>query len=160
PARRGRLVRPMLHTWRKDVSAFLAERGIETHQDPANQDVSFARVRARLHILPTLERDRPGIIRRFHAAALTAARLQEVAASATTQAEILKQLYAEAGGAQPGLSRRHIQAMLDLTRPGRGGRGVDLPGALRFRIVGGLMQVVPRRPVLQAPARLEVSTCE
>jgi tRNA(Ile)-lysidine synthetase-like protein len=159
PVRRGRFVRPMLQTWRKDVSAFLAERGLVTHQDPANRDERFARVRARLHILPALERDSPGITRRFHGAAMTASRLQQEAETTPTQAEALKKLYADAGGPQPGLSRRHIEAMSSLSRPGRGGRGVDLPGALRFRIVGGLMQVIPSRPVLQAPVRLEVTAC-
>ena len=159
PARRGRYLRPMLNTWRKDVTTFVAERGVAAHQDPANRDERFARVRARLYVLPALERDRPGITRRFHAAALAAARLQEHAEDAPTQAEALKRLYAEAGGPQPGLSRRHIEAMVKLAGPGRGGRGVDLPGALRFRIVGGLMQVIPSRPARQAPTRLQVRSC-
>jgi len=174
PARRGHLVRPMLHVWRKDVSAFLAERGITAHQDPSNLDERFARVRARLFLLPALERDRPGITRRFHAAALAAARLQaaaeDIAAAPVTRGriqgmtepgatEVLKRLYAEAGGRQPGLSRTHLRAMLRLTRPGRGGRGVDLPGGLRFRIVGELMQVVPSRQRPETPPRLEVTTC-
>src|SRR5438034_148277 len=73
--------------------------------------------------------------------------------------EVLKRLYAEAGGRQPGLSRTHLRAMLRLTRPGRGGRGVDLPGGLRFRIVGELMQVVPSRHRSEAPPRLDVVTC-
>src|SRR6059036_1353823 len=69
-------------------------------------------------------------------------------------------MYAEAGGRQPGLSRRHLEAMLSLTGPGRGGRGVDLPGGLRFRIVGELMQVVPSgRPSAETPPRLEVTFC-
>jgi tRNA(Ile)-lysidine synthetase-like protein len=111
-------------------------------------------------ILPELERDRPGIVRKLHAAALTAARMQEAAEQAPTAVEVVKRLYADAGGRQPGLSRRHLEAMLKLMRPGPGGRGVDLPGGLRFRIVGGLMQVVPsRRPAPEA-ARLEVRSCD
>jgi len=160
PARRGRYVRPLLNVWRREIEQFLADRGIAAHQDPANSDPRYARVRARLSLLPALERDRPGITRRFHAAALTAARLQEEAEHAPTKIEVLKRMYAEAGGRQPGLSRRHLEAMLSLTGPGRGGRGVDLPGGLRFRIVGELMQVVPsQRPGAEAPPRLEVTFC-
>ena len=160
PARRGHYVRPWLNVWRSDVREFLEERGITAYEDPANADTRFARVRARQLILPELERDRPGIVRKLHAATLTAARMQEAAEQAPTAVEVLKRLYADAGGRQPGLSRRHLEAMLNLMRPGPGGRGVDLPGGLRFRIVGGLMQVVPsRRPAPEA-ARLEVRSCE
>jgi len=159
PARRGPYVRPMLEVWRKEVREFLEDRGIVPNEDPANQDGRFARVRVRLQILPALERDRPGISRRFHAAALSAARLQEVAENAPTEVESLKRMYAEAGGRQPGLSRRHLQAMLSLARPGRGGRGVDLPGGLRFRIVGGRMQIVPPQPRTRSVPRLEVRSC-
>jgi tRNA(Ile)-lysidine synthetase-like protein len=116
-------------------------------------------VRARLHFIPALERDRPGITRRFHAAALAAARLQAQAEQAPTPVEMLKSLYAEGGGPRPGLSRRHLQAMLNLSSPGRGGRGVDLPGGLRFRIVGGRMQVVEPRRTEAATPRLSTRRC-
>ena len=158
PARRGRYVRPMTGIWREEVREFLSRRGIVAYEDPANTDTRFARVRARLLILPAMERDRPGITRRLHATALNAARLQEEAESAPTMAEEIKQLYAAAGGLQPGLSKRHIEAMLALRKPGQGGRGVDLPGGLRFRIVGGLMQIVASHPTREA-ASLEVGSC-
>jgi tRNA(Ile)-lysidine synthetase-like protein len=159
PARRGHYVRPMLNVWREEVRDFLRERGVAAYEDPANSEQRFARVRIRTQILPALERDRPGITRRFHAAALEAARLQDVAENAPTTVENLKRLYAHAGGTQPGLGRRHLEAMLKLTEPGRGGRGIDLPGALRFRIVGGLMEVVPSQPATVRPPRLEVRRC-
>jgi tRNA(Ile)-lysidine synthase len=165
------------------VREFLRQRGVIAYEDPANHDTRYARVRARLEILPALERDRPGIIRRFHAAAATAARLHE---SAVAQAaalldsrplrsvdlrqmpeavsvEALKLLYTRAGGPEPGLSSSHLSSMLNLAAPGRGGRGVDLPGGLRFRIVWDLVQVVPSRahgtmPVRQEP-QLVISRC-
>ncbi len=174
PARRGHFIRPFLNVWRKDVREYLKVRGIVAHEDPANLDPRFARVRVRHLILPALERDRPGIGRRFHSAAGAAMRLHEAAstaaAGATTRgelrrlpepvaAEALKLLYVRAGGSDPGLSRAHIAAMLSVAEPGRGGRGVDLPGGLRFRIVGDLMQVVPSRRVSNGPLRLQVKTC-
>jgi tRNA(Ile)-lysidine synthetase-like protein len=173
PERRGVYVRPMLGVWRSEVRSFLAQRGVDAHEDPANLDTRFARVRVRREILPALERDRPGITRRLHGAALAAAKLQDGAEQAASgpvtrarlavmprpvAAEALKRIYTEAGGAEPGLSRAQLEAMLELAAPGRGGRGVDLPGGLRFRIVGDHMQVVPSHRPAQAP-RLEVSAC-
>jgi tRNA(Ile)-lysidine synthase len=74
-------------------------------------------------------------------------------------AEALKLLYSQAGGSMPGLSRAHLASMLSLAGPGRGGRGVDLPGGLRFRIVGDRMEVVTsKRPAARLP-RLEVRSC-
>src|SRR5438105_5440655 len=160
PARRRRFVRPLLNVWRREVREFLAQRGIVPHEDPANLESRFARVRVRLHLLPALERDRPGITHRFHAAALAVARLHETAVAGGALPETLKRLYVEAGGPEPGLSRRHLDAMRRLVEePGRGGRGVDLPGGLRFRIVGELMQVVPSRQRSPAAPRLEVRSC-
>ena len=160
PAHRGHYVRPMLGVWRSEVRAFLDERGIVAHEDPSNLDTRFARVRVRREILPALERDRPGMRRRLYAVARNAARWQEESEKAPTAVEVVKRMYVEAGGREPGLSRRHIEAMLKLTEAGRGGRGVDLPGGLRFRIVGGLMQIVPaRHPSRQAP-RLEIGSCD
>ena len=179
PVRRGPYVRPLLGVWRSEVSDYLNARGIVAHEDPANREPRHARVRVRLHVLPALEHDRPGILRRFHAAAAAAATLHEAAVAQAEEvlaaggptraavrgarqpvaAELMKLVYARAGGADPGLSRAHIKAMLRLAEPGRGGRGVDLPGGLRFRIVGELMEVVSSRPASHPPLRLEVRTC-
>ena len=159
PARRGHYVRPWLHVWRSEIVEFLGVRGVEAYQDPANRDLRFARARVRHQLLPALERDRPGILRRFHGAAVAAAQLQERAETAPTQVETLKRLYAAAGGPQPGLSRRHLEAMLKLTLPGRGGRGVDLPAGLRFRIVGEHLEVIRSQPASVIPPRLVVKEC-
>jgi tRNA(Ile)-lysidine synthase len=162
PARRGVFVRPLLSVWRREVLEFLSRRGIDALEDPANANTAYARVRVRREILPALEQTRPGIGRRFYAAARQASRLQAriadeaagtLAAGALTRsavagapepvaAELMRQLYARAGGAEPALSRAHLKSMLRLAQPGRGGRGVDLPGGLRLRIVGETMEIV------------------
>jgi len=175
PARRGHYVRPWLNVWRTEVRAFLQQRGVVAHEDPSNLNTRFARVRVRTRILPALERDRPGISKQIHGAAMAAARYQEAAEQAAAgpvtrerlrnmpghaAAEALKLLYTAAGGSQPGLSRTHLDAMRSLAGPGQGGRGVDLPGGLRFRIVGDLMQVVPSRRAARETARLEVQSCD
>ena len=180
PARRGVFVRPLLSVWRSEVADYLGRRGIVALEDPANSNPGYARVRVRRDILPALERDRPGIVRRFHQASIRAAALHEsisgtakgtLSAGAVTRAvvaaapepvaaEMMRQMYARAGGAQPSLSRVHLAAMLRLAEAGPGGRGVDLPGGLRFRIVGETMQVVaPQAPLRPAP-RLEISACD
>src|ERR1700682_4142089 len=69
PATRDFYVRPMLGVWRAEVVEFLGRRGIVAYEDPANANLDFARARVRHQILPALERDCPGIRRRFHAGA-------------------------------------------------------------------------------------------
>ena len=183
PASRGFFVRPLLSVWRRDVLDFLGRRGIMALDDPANVNTAYARVKVRREILPALERDRPGIQLRFYAAAQSAATIQESIATQAAvalqgealdravvarlpepvAAELMRMLYAREGGAQPALSRLHLKSMLRLALPGRGGRGVDLPGGLRLRIVGETMEIVAsqtpsaRRDLLGA--RLEVSRC-
>ena len=179
PSRRGIFVRPLLGVWRTEVLDFLDRRGIGGVADPANTDTTYARVRVRSELLPALERDRPGITRRIHAAALRAAGLQdqiELQAAAllssaplTTAAvatlsepvavEVLRQLYTRAAGVEPALARTHLMAMLRLIRGGSGGRGVDLPRiglhARELRVVAERAQIVPRVP---PPMELSLAT--
>jgi len=183
PASRGVYVRPLLSVWRREILDFLARRGIVPLEDPANSNTAYARVRVRHEILPALERDRPGIGRRFYAAAMQAATFQEsienqadaalrtrplsrsavAEASEPVAAEMMRILYAQAGGEQPALSRKHLQSMLRLAQPGRGGRGVDLPRGLRFRIVGETMEFVASNTTQvwrdQTGSRLEITRC-
>jgi tRNA(Ile)-lysidine synthetase-like protein len=162
PSSRGSYVRPMLGVWRRDVIQFLETRGVTAYEDPANADLRFTRARVRHQILPELERDSPGIGRRFYAAALQASAMQKAVEGQALDAlgggkpvtedvarmpepvaiEVMRTLYSKAGGLQPALSRAHLGSMLRLTGGGRGGRGVDLPGGLRFRIVGHHMEVI------------------
>jgi len=173
PARRGHFVRPLLSVWRSDVMAYLESRGMVAIEDPANSNLSYARVRMRKRLLPALERDRPGIVRRLHAAALSAAAMQEsISAQAggmrsrdaiasmtpAVAGECMRTLYAEAGGRLPSLSRRQLEAMVRLAAGKRGGTGIDLPGGLRFRVVGSRVEVVPRVPPL-VEAVVDVRSC-
>jgi tRNA(Ile)-lysidine synthetase-like protein len=167
PASRGSYARPMLAVWRREVVEFLAQRGITAYEDPANTELNFARARLRHQILPALERDRPGISRRFYAVARRASKNQEtverqaqaaLGAGMPTRwdvakmpeaigAEVMKLLYVGAGGELPALSRAHLKSMLGLAGGQIGGRGVDLPRGRRFRIVGDHMEVIgPANP--------------
>ncbi|HEY1419963.1 MAG TPA: tRNA lysidine(34) synthetase TilS [Candidatus Dormibacteraeota bacterium] len=182
PAARGHYVRPWLSVWRSEVIDYLRRRDIIAHTDPSNVDRKHARVRIRMDVLPAMERDRPGILARFHAVALQASawhdRANQHAYAALAAggvdaahlrtlpepvaAEVLAILYRRAGGAEPGLARSHVRSMLALASGGRGGRGVDLPRGLRFRIVGGQMQITrPAAVEAGAPAlpRIETRRC-
>jgi tRNA(Ile)-lysidine synthase len=156
PARRGPFVRPLLGCWRSQVEDFLAFRSVESLRDPSNRDLRYARVRVRLQLLPRLERDRPGLSRRLHRAALQAARLQrelELGAAAllgpnagqvslpalrksapAIRAEAFRNLHGAATGGRPGLDRRQLAALARLATLGRSGDSLDLPGGIRARL--------------------------
>jgi tRNA(Ile)-lysidine synthetase-like protein len=178
PASRGRFVRPLLEVWRVDVMAFLDERGVVALEDPANSNPRYQRVSVRRDLLPALERGRPGITHRFHAVARRAAEIQgriEKAAMGALEggtvstsvlramaepvaAETLRELYHRSGGPDPSLGRTHIAAMLQIVRGGPGGRGLDLPGGRRFRVVDSRAQVMQRvTPSMES--WLQVESC-
>jgi tRNA(Ile)-lysidine synthetase-like protein len=179
PATRGFFVRPLLGVWRSDIVEFLQRRGINPYQDPANAEPRFARARVRHQILPALERDRPGIGRRFFAVARRAAAMQEAVEQQASDrlgegvitrwdlalmpepvaTELIKGMYANAGGQLPALSRSQVRSMLRLASGNPGGRGVDLPGGRRFRIVGDLMEIYAPAQSSSAP-QLEARRCE
>ncbi len=179
PATRGFYARPLLDVWRSDVVEFLQRRGVTAYQDPGNSEPRFARARVRHQILPALERDRPGIGRRFYAAARRAAAMQEdveqqagdrLGGGVITRwnlalmpepvaTEVIKGMYANAGGQLPALSRSHVKSILRLASGSSGGRGVDLPGGRRFRIVGDLMEIYGPAQASSAP-QLEVRRCD
>jgi tRNA(Ile)-lysidine synthetase-like protein len=175
PRTRGPFVRPLLDVWRADVEAYLAARELEPARDPSNGDTDhFARARVRFQLLPALERDRPGLTRRLHGAAVAAAGLQArleaeaavlVAAGArradlrraprVVRLEAYRQLY----GRLPALDRRLLEAMDRLALEGRTGAGIDLPRGLRFTVQpDGVSICMAMLPPPCAP-RLTVRSC-
>lgn len=57
PACRGKVIRPLLTTWRNEIEQYLGERGISFRLDGSNLTRQFQRNRIRLDLLPTLECD-------------------------------------------------------------------------------------------------------
>jgi tRNA(Ile)-lysidine synthetase-like protein len=152
PERRGVFARPLLRIWRHEVERYLGEQDLEHVRDPSNSDRRFARVRVRLDLLPALEAGRPGITQRLHRIAMLAAGRQQqlereasLDGAAPARAEALRQMYATAGGAMPGLTRRHLEAMDRLLRATES-RRLDLPGGIVFRVENG-------RPTMASHAR-------
>jgi tRNA(Ile)-lysidine synthase len=169
--RRGydRFVRPLLDVGRADtVTACLVE-GIETWEDPHNQDPAYTRSRVRHTVLPMLEEQLgPGI----------AATLARTADQLRGDMDLLDDLAEEAYGELRGpdgalpapaladhptpIRRRvlriaalaagapaselfydHVVAMDALLTDWRGQRWVDLPGRVRCTRVDGWLRVLP-----------------
>ncbi len=55
------LVRPLLTTWRIDITQYLTENGIEPVLDQSNLDTAFFRNRLRHDLLPLLDHYHPGV---------------------------------------------------------------------------------------------------
>jgi tRNA(Ile)-lysidine synthase len=65
PARRGRVIRPLLGARRATLRALLDGAGLEYRLDPSNEDPAFLRNRVRVELVPVLEGLRPGAIDRI-----------------------------------------------------------------------------------------------
>ncbi|HVT13647.1 MAG TPA: tRNA lysidine(34) synthetase TilS [Fimbriimonadaceae bacterium] len=55
PERRDQIIRPLLGFSKAETRAYCLEEGLWFHDDPANEDVSFARARLRHRVLPELK---------------------------------------------------------------------------------------------------------
>jgi tRNA(Ile)-lysidine synthase len=62
PARRGRIVRPLIGARRQELRTLLDDAGIESRTDPSNEDPAYLRNRVRHELLPLLEELRPGAV--------------------------------------------------------------------------------------------------
>lgn len=65
PARRGRIVRPLLAERRATLRSHLDAAGIGYRLDPSNEDPAHLRNRVRAELLPLLEELRPGAVDRI-----------------------------------------------------------------------------------------------
>ncbi|HJP70847.1 MAG TPA: tRNA lysidine(34) synthetase TilS [Candidatus Limnocylindria bacterium] len=65
PARRGRIVRPLLGERRSSLRGLLDAAGIGYRLDPSNEDPAYLRNRVRHELLPLLEELRPGAVDRI-----------------------------------------------------------------------------------------------
>jgi tRNA(Ile)-lysidine synthase len=175
PARRGRIVRPLLRLGRDEVEAYCARHQIAAADDPSNRDLRHFRNRIRLEILPSLRRVNPAIerslLRLADAADQARAALEygaralderartadgwRVAELAAAPREVLAHFLAGAVGAAGGgpLGSRHQEAHSRLVGSGTDGSArVDLPGLAAWREYG-ILRLGPGRgdgPPLEA----------
>jgi tRNA(Ile)-lysidine synthase len=174
PARRGRLVRPLLEVTRGETRAYCQLRGLEWRDDPSNEDLHFARARVRHEVLPALRELNPALERtiaetvellRDEAEVLDRAvteagtppfTLVELRAQPVALARLVLRAAAEeaAGGPLP-LSRRDADRILALRTTGTA--VVELPGGVRAVAEYGTLRF-ERGPAVEAPepARLAV----
>jgi tRNA(Ile)-lysidine synthase len=166
-ARSGAYLRPLLGIRRAMTRQFCADSGLEPWEDPHNADPSYARVRVRHAVLPTIERELgPGIT---EALARTAEHLREDADALdalaldwaielTTQTEdgavaldvrgleadppalrqrIIRLVVSNEFGVA--LERVHTLAVADLVTNWHGQKALDLPGVRVVRQDGRLI---------------------
>jgi tRNA(Ile)-lysidine synthase len=180
PARRGRLVRPLLGVTREELRSYLRSRGLEWREDPSNADRRFARARVRHDLLDALRTIGPAAERtiaetarqlREEAEVLDAAvgsALEELGGGPAVSASVLgRQLpavrrlvlrrLAEAAGGELGAG----DAERILALGGRGSKSLDLGGGLRVVVEYGTLRftrapedVVPDPVSLPVPGRV------
>jgi tRNA(Ile)-lysidine synthase len=156
-ARVGRYRRPFLELARSTTQRACAAQYLAAWQDPHNDDPTFARVRVRNRVLPVLEAELgPGIAAAlarsarllghdadlfdnlaedlFNRAstglgALDAGVLR--AAPAALRSRVIRMTAVACGCPPTDLTAEHVRAVESLLTDGRGGRSIDLPGAVR-----------------------------
>jgi tRNA(Ile)-lysidine synthase len=183
PARRGRLIRPLLALDRADTRRLASEAGLPFEDDPTNEDPSFARNRLRGEVLPVLGDLSPAAQRN----------IAETRAELAEEGEVLDRLVAEllssAGaspdvaaisadslaGTEPALARLALRALAEraarrevaisraraeeILRLGRSSEGgqVDLGGGLRAICEGGFVTfTADRADAAPEPAGLSI----
>lgn len=153
PARRGRIVRPLLHTRRAVLRAALDAAGIAYLTDPSNADLAHARNRVRAELLPAVERLNPAAVEaltRFGRLAaddddlldaLAAAELAQRRdpADATIDwhkppARALGRRVLRQAVGDPAPSAERIEALLDAAEGPRGGVTIELGGGRRASV--------------------------
>ena len=157
PARRGRVIRPLLTERRATLRILLDAAGVSYRLDASNEDPAHLRNRVRHEVLPLLEEMRPGAVDRIgqfaRLAADDEAMLEELAAAElrrrTVDGEIdwhdpppaaiaRRVLRLAIGGPAPSAER--VEALLEAAVGDRGGIEVELGGgrtaSVRERRIG------------------------
>ncbi len=157
PARRGRVIRPLLGARRFALRAALDAAGIAYLRDPTNDDVHYARNRIRLEVLPALERINPNVVNALLRFGRLAADDDE-ALDLIARGELERRRSGDGGIdwrrppsraigrrvmrlaiGQPAPSAERIEALLDAAEGGRGGVWIELGGgrqaSVRERVI-------------------------
>jgi len=146
PARRGRVVRPLLRERRADLRAALDRAEIAYLLDPTNDDPSHAeRNRIRVEVLPALERINPRVVEALLRLSANATADDDLL-DALAAAELARRRSADGidwreppdraigrramrlAAGEPAPSAERIEALLDAAEGPRGGLTVELGG--------------------------------
>jgi tRNA(Ile)-lysidine synthase len=159
PARRGRVVRPLLGERRAALRALLDAGGIAYRDDPSNADPAYLRNRVRGELLPLLEELRPGAVDRIGRFARLAADddalLDELAAAELARrsgadgtidwhdppgAALGRRVLRLAIG-EPAPSADRLEALLDAAAGERGGVTIELGGGRSASVRGRRIRI-------------------
>lgn len=156
------LLRPLLNTWRSEITAYCASEGLTPREDASNADPAYRRNYLRHILIPLLEREYPGLRTRLHTSAAifadedalleadldrcwpdvaaveagcVAIRLAPLAAlPRALQRRALRRAAALVAGNLQGLDASHImEALALLGADGRTGAVLQWPGGLTVR---------------------------
>jgi tRNA(Ile)-lysidine synthase len=176
PPMEGARIRPLIEIRRSETRAYCEERGLEFHDDPANEDERFERASVRNSVLSVIEeRWGPGAIR---AIASSSERLREDAeflssltdtiyarVATTTDEEVVikRELFTELGRA---LRRRVLERAVGRVRDRSGGVQAALdalerttPTGARFAVASGIeIELQKEQIVVRAPKRPDVAS--
>jgi tRNA(Ile)-lysidine synthase len=160
PARRGRIVRPLLHVRRATLRAALEAAGIAYSTDPSNADVAHARNRVRAELLPALERLNPAVVEALTRFGRLAADDDDLL-DALASAELTQRRSPEDGAidwhrppsralgrrvlrlalGDPAPSAERLEALLDAAEGPRGGVTIQLGGGRGASVRGRLIRL-------------------
>ena len=167
PPVRGRIVRPLLQTSRREIEDYLAEHRLAHVEDSTNQDIHYARNRLRRELWPQLETINPALTRSIGRTAeilrsentyldmlaadylpqsgtvLETARL--LSAPEALRPRILRLLLGRLPGGKKDVGAVHIDALLALAA---GGGTLDLPGGMQAMCRGEQLRLTMRAAVL------------
>jgi tRNA(Ile)-lysidine synthase len=175
PARRGKIVRPLLDRSRAEVLAYLSDLGLSWREDPSNASPKYARNRVRHELVPVLAALAPAAERAIARSASllraderalaawardclegkAAARARLLAEPLAVRRRVVRALWRRAGPRGGELSAEHVAAVLALVRRG-GTFRVSLPGRVELRGRAGMVEArgartKARRPLVPVP---------
>lgn len=146
PARRGRVIRPLLGHRRETLRILLDAAGVAYRVDPSNEDPAYLRNRVRNEVLPLLDGLRPGAVERIGRFARLAAD-DDALLEGLAEAELAGRMTPEGeidwhDPPPPGLDRRvlrlaighpapsaeRIEALVEAASGQRGGVRIELGG--------------------------------
>ena len=166
--RDGLLVRPLLHVTRSQTAAHCTARGLAWREDASNEDLAYARNRARAGLVPALRELHPAaehnVVRTAELLRDEAAVLDEVVETALAGRDhiavthlaalppalarlVVRRLAEDAGGR---LCARAPGRTADILALGEG--ALDLGDGARAVVSGGLLRMLPTPPGPAAPA--------
>jgi len=176
----GKVIRPLLNTSRQEVEAYAAAHGLKYVTDDSNFDETFARNRIRHAVLPQLEQINPAAVSNIARAAgilrEDAAFLEEQARqvlagipanesgafaqaadlaelSTAVAARVVRYLAIAAGAREKDLSKRHIDAVLQLAAGADPSAAVDLPGDVRAWRSYDVLRIGPAEQTPEIPVQ-------